>query len=129
MVAVAGFLSSLAYPTYQSSIAKARRADALVATLQVQIAQERFRSASLVYGSLSDIGVAATSPSGHYVLAVASSTATGYSVQASASGAQRADTRCRFMTLSADGANVEYRSGPSDAVDNDALENRKCWNF
>lgn len=126
VVAVAGVLSSVAYPGYLGSIAKARRADALAALMQVQIAQERFRSGNLSYGSLAAIGVASTSPAGLYTLAVDAATASGYAVLATAVGS--VDARCRFLKLTVDGANQTQASGPSEAVDNNAMENRQCWN-
>src|SRR6185369_14332228 len=94
-VSVAGFLSSVAYPTFTSVIHKARRSDALVALMQVQVAQERHRSAHAAYGSLDEIGIAALSPSRHYTLVIGASSDSGYEVEATATGSQSADTSCR----------------------------------
>lgn len=128
-VSVAGFLSSVAYPGFQSVIHKARRCDALVAMMQVQVAQERHRSAHSGYGSLDEIGIGAQSPSHHYTLAISASSESGYEVQATASGSQSADAACRVLKLKVDGANLIQSSGPSASTDNPAEVNRKCWSL
>ncbi len=128
-VTVAGLLSSIAYPAYQGTIAKTRRADALAASMAVQAAQERYRSGSTHYGSLAEIGVAATSPGGYYQLSVVDSGASGYTVLATATGSQAGDSACRYLKVTADGANISYGSGDSAAAVNDAAANRRCWNF
>ena len=43
-VAIAGVLSSVAYPSLEGQVLRARRTDALVALMQAQLAQERFRA-------------------------------------------------------------------------------------
>ena len=125
--ALIGILSSIAVPTYQSTIQKVRRADALVALMDVHLAQSRFRANNAVYGQLNDIGTRNTSPAGHYVLDVASSTPTGFVVVATALGAQRADRGCGVMRLTVDGANVAYASGRDSHAGNDAAVNKRCW--
>ena len=128
-VSVAGFLSSVAYPTFQSVIHKARRSDALVAMMQVQVAQERHRSAHAAYGSLDEIGIAAQSPSRHYTLVVSASSESGYDVEATATGGQSADTNCRVLKLRVDGSNLSQTSGPNASTDNPAEANKKCWSL
>src|SRR5437762_9961775 len=105
-VSVAGFLSSVAYPAFQLVLHKARRADALVAMMQVQVAQERHRASNAGYGSLAEIGAPAQSPSHHYALAIQAPSDTGYEVLATASGTQASDTACHLLKLKVDGANV-----------------------
>jgi len=126
-VAVVGVLSSIAYPSYLSVVHKVRRCDALVAVMQVQMAQERFRSASPRYGSLADIGVADTTPSRHYTLSMVQASPTGYQVLATASGAQVSDEACRYMRLTVDGLHQTLASGPTTELDNPAQVNKKCW--
>ena len=128
-VSIAGFLSSVAYPTFQSVIHKARRSDALVAMMQVQIAQERHRSAHAAYGSLDEIGLAALSPARHYTLVVSASSESGYDIEATATGTQAADTNCRVMRLKVDGGDLSQSSGPNASTDNPAEVNRKCWSL
>jgi type IV pilus assembly protein PilE len=128
-MAVAGVLSSVAYPTYQGVVQKTRRADAQVALLQVQMVQERYRADHEAYGSLADIGAAAVSPAGHYTLTVASNTESGFEVRAAASGAQSADPHCRHMKLVVDGLNTVYASGADTDFANTASVNRQCWSL
>ena len=128
-VSVAGFLSSVAYPAFQSVLHKARRADALVALMQVQVAQERHRASNAGYGSLAEIGAAAQSPSRYYTLAINAASDSGYEVLATASGAQASDTTCHLLKLKVDGANVMQSSSTGAGVDNPSEENRKCWSL
>jgi type IV pilus assembly protein PilE len=126
-VAVTGLLSSIAYPAFTGTIAKARRTDAHVALMQLQLAQERHRSNAPSYGSLEEIRLANVSPSRHYRLSVAAATADRYEARATATGLQSADARCRHLKLIVDGAQVIYASGADATTANDAAANRQCW--
>lgn len=128
-IAVAGVLSSVALPSFEGQMQRARRADALVSMVQVQAAQERFRSNGASYGSLAAIGVAARSAAGHYTLQMASFDADGFAVSVTANGVQARDTACACMTLTSTGANVAYASGPTPALSNPAGANRACWSL
>lgn len=128
-VAVAGILSSVAYPGYQSVVHKTRRSDAQVALLQLQMAQERHRAQHPSYASLAELGGHASSPQRHYALSVASNAPDGYELHASAQGAQVSDTSCRHMRLRVTGQNVAYASGPDTRFANDRAANRQCWGF
>ena len=128
-VALVGVLSSLALPTFEGPLQRARRADVLVSMMQIQAAQERFRGNATSYGSLAEIGIAGTSPGGHYTLRADAASADGYDVDATATGAQARDTACRHMKLSAVGMNLVYASGSDASVANPAAANRKCWNL
>ena len=128
-VAVAGVLSSVALPSFESQLQKSRRSDVLVATMQVQAAQERFRSSATGYGSLAEIGVHAVSAAGHYGLQISAITAQGYDLLATATGAQARDTACRHMKLTSIDMNLAYASGPDATVANPSVANRKCWNL
>src|SRR4029079_7014206 len=98
-IAIAGVLSSVAYPSLEGQVMRARRSDALVALMQAQLAQERFRANNASYGSLADAGVRPTSPAGHYRIAVVSSDAAGFELLASAVARQARDGRCRPLRL------------------------------
>jgi type IV pilus assembly protein PilE len=95
----------------------------------VQWAQERWRSNNAVYGSLTEIGINATSPAGHYALQVNGQSASGYEVLASATGAQARDSNCAFLKLSMQGANTVYASGPDAGTSNATAVNRQCWSL
>ena len=128
-VTIAGFLSSVAYPAYQGTVQKVRRSDALVALMDLQMAQERFRSNNVAYGSLAELRSRATSPAGHYQLDVQTPTDAGFVVLATAAGSQRSDTGCGVLKLTVDGANVSYASGSDGNVGNDSAANKRCWSL
>ena len=126
--AVSGVLATTAYPTYAGVVQKMRRCEALVALLQVQQAEERFRSNASRYATLDELGLAATATGRHYTLTIDTATADGYQATAIATGAQAGDRHCRVMKASVDGAAWTNASGATDAADNDAQANRRCWN-
>ena len=126
-VAIVGVLSSIAYPAFSSTMVSTRRSDALLALMKVQLLQERFRSEHPRYGELSQLGLGSTSPSRHYEIALIERSADSYVVRASAIGSQQQDTRCRHLRLSVDGLNVVYASGATEAADNAAALNNRCW--
>ena len=126
-VGIAAVLSSLAYPSLESHFLRARRTDALVALMQAQLAQERFRASNTAYGNLAQIGVRNVSVSGHYALLVTANGADGYELVASAAGRQRRDTPCQVLRLAVVGASLAYASGTDPAASNPADVNRRCW--
>ena len=128
-VSIAGILSGVALPSFESQLQRVRRTDALLAAMQVQAAQERFRSNANGYGSLAEIGVPATTTARHYTLQITSSSAEGYELLATATGAQARDAACRHMKLTANGLNVSHASGPDATVANATDANHKCWNL
>lgn len=128
-VAVAAVLSSVALPSFEGQLHKGRRADALVSMMQVQAAQERFRSNGMSYGSLDAVGVSARSTAGHYALQVLAFDDDGYEVLAVATGAQARDTRCSHMKLTLVGTQLAYASGSTAAASNPASANRVCWSL
>ena len=87
---ISGVLASVAYPSFSGALQKMRRTEALVAMIQVQQAQERWRSASSRYGTLAEVGVASALPGRNYLLSVAEPAATGYVAIAQATGDQAA---------------------------------------
>jgi len=126
-VAIAGVLSSVAYPSLEGQVMRARRTDALVALLQAQLAQERFRANNASYGSLAEAGVRPTSPAGHYRIAVVASDAAGFELLASAVAGQARDTSCRHLRLALADATLTYASGSDATTANGADANRACW--
>ena len=129
VVSMAGALTGVALPTFESQLQRTRRTDALVSMMQVQAAQERFRSNGARYGSLADIGTPGVSPAGHYNLQALSADEDGYIVLATATGTQARDANCRNLSLQMAGANISYASGPDATVANPDSVNRKCWNL
>ena len=127
VVAVAGVLSGVAYPSFMGQLQKIRRADALVSILQVQAAQERWRANNLAYGTLTEVGVAATSAAGHYTLQITAPSSNGYEIVAVATGSQAHDTACRSLRLRVEGGNLIQTSGIDAATTNAPQQNRQCW--
>ena len=129
VVAIAGVLAAVAYPSFREQIDKSRRADAIEALIEAQMAQERWRANRAAYGSLGEIGVAAITTAGHYTLEVTTAGTSGYELLASARGTQRADAECRHLRLSMVGANFVYASGPDVSTANPQATNRRCWSL
>lgn len=124
---IASIVSMIAIPSFQGHLQRARRADAMVAMMQIQLAQSRWRANSDRYASLSEIGLPSASSAGHYSLRVSSDDPDGYAVTASAIGPQAADAACRVLKLSVLGAELLRSSGTDTAAANDAATNRRCW--
>ncbi len=127
VVGIAGVLSSIAYPSFDAQLLRARRIDALAALMQAQLAQERHRSYHASYGDLAEIGLAAATTAGHYSLRVARNDADGYVVLASANAGQARDTPCRFLSVASNGLGAVLASGPDATTANPAVANRRCW--
>ena len=125
---VSGVLASVAYPSFSGALHKVHRTEALVAVIQLQQAQERWRSGNSQYGSLVEVGVPSVAPGRNYLLSVARQSATGYEVLAVATGTQATDRSCRYLKFAIDAGNAAYSSGDTEAVANNAQANRQCWN-
>lgn len=129
VLGVASVLSSLAWPSFQGSLQKARRAEAMLAMAQLQIAQERWYANRGRYGSLEELRLPARTSAGHYQLAISEADAQGYVAMAMASGTQAGDAACRQLRLTVAGGATAHASGADAGVANDAAANRRCWNF
>ena len=128
-IALLSLLATLALPSLRAQIDKSRRADAIAALFQAQLAQERWRANQPAYGTLADIGMPAQSPAGHYALAVTAASATGYELLASARGVQARDAMCRHLRLAMVGAQLMQSSGPDPSASNPDAVNRRCWSL
>ena len=128
-VAVAGVLSSVAYPSFMDQVQRVRRSDAVVTMMQVQWAQERWRANSTAYGTMAQIGMGTTSTAGHYTLQMSANTESGYEILAMATGPQARDTTCANLKLSMQGANPVFTSGPDASATNPVDTNRRCWSL
>ena len=126
-IGIAAVLSSIAYPSLEGQVIRARRTDALVALLQAQLAQERFRANNASYGGAAEVGVRPTSPGGHYRIDVVANDATGFALLATAVSRQARDTSCRHLRLALVDATLVYASGGDASTANDTAANRVCW--
>ena len=98
VVAVIGILATIAYPSYQDYIRKARRIDAQGVMLDIQLQQEKYRVNHVSYGSLTDLG---SFPSDYYTFAISGNTASAYTITATAKAgtSQASDTDCTPLKL------------------------------
>ena len=123
-VAVVGVLSAVAYPAYQDSIRKGRRADARALLQAAGLAQEKYRLNNATFASATTDLAPPCPTSGncnseqtYYRLATPTGvSATGYTLTANAVAAsQTADTGCTAITYAVSGSTITY--GPSNT----------CW--
>ena len=114
VVAILGILATIAYPSFRDQIRKSRRSDAYSAVSSILLLQEKYRANHATYGTLAQIGAAASSADGHYDLSVSGQTASGYTVQAAAvsggsqAGDQEAGTSCATLTVTVAGSNQTH---------------------
>lgn len=124
-LALLGVLAGLAVPAYQQQQRQARRSDAQAALLQLQVDQNRWRTAQGRFAmSLTELGWPSDrSPQGHYQLVLVDVGAEAFTAEARALGSQAQDSACSPMRLAwRDLATVVYSSGAS--MDSDSA---RCW--
>ena len=137
VIALVAVLLAVAFPSYLGSVRKGRRAEGIAALTTLQQAQERFRGNNTTYGNLNAPADVATLPNAasfassanqRYTLAVSGNSPTGYTLTATAAGAQADDTPCVVMGVRATGGNIRYGSGTGsiDWAPADADVGR-CW--
>ncbi|HEY8218754.1 MAG TPA: type IV pilin protein [Methylobacter sp.] len=106
-VAIVGILTSVAYPSYQDSVSKSRRADAQGVVLGLANAMERrfteTNSYSGAAASSADTGTPAiyTIPAEtatYYTVTISAATASSYTLSAAPTGGQSTD-KCGTLTL------------------------------
>jgi type IV pilus assembly protein PilE len=128
VVAIVGILAMVAYPSYQDSVRKTRRADALTGIIALQLAQEQFRGNCPFYAqnlgavntcgansAASTVNASSNSREGYYRIAVSAGSASGnaYTIIATPQGAQVSDTACSPMTLTVSPANPQGLRSPT----------------
>jgi type IV pilus assembly protein PilE len=127
-LAILGLLTMVAYPSYQDSVRKTRRADAIAGALTIQVAQEKFRAncpfyaqtlgASNICGAtaaLSTVQAPTVSTEGYYNLTIQALSATGnsYIILADPTGLQSDDTTCDPMKLTFNSSNPNGLKEPA----------------
>ncbi len=134
---VVTIILAIAVPSYQNSVRKGRRSDAVNSLASIQQAQERSRSSFSTYCTEIASGPSATacglglgsltSVGGHYALSIEGTpTGTAYVAAAAASGGQAADTGCAAMLVRMDRGTISYGSGAAVASVDWSDPNR-CW--
>ena len=130
VLVIVALLLMVALPSYQDSVRKGRRAEAFTAVSTIQQAQERWRANRTTYTLLlTDLVLPGSTPNGHYSLALSAprtpaTVAIGFTVTATATGGQAADTRCAKMAVELVGGNLSYGSGAATVDWTDA---NRCW--
>ena len=118
-IAIVAILSSLAYPSYQSFITKARRGEASRELQAFAAGMERYyanNDASYNDATPTRITGSSHTEHGYYSLAVTLSNSNqSYTLSATATGAQANDSKCPSFTLTSTG-----KKGPAATVD-------QCW--
>jgi len=134
VVAIIGILAGIAYPAYQDYVTRAKRSDAKVALLSLQLAQEKYRANNVSYTStLTNLDYAAGadgadadavadfwSPDKYYTLTVTGVSSTAYKLIATSEGVQTGDTKCKTLSIDQDG--VKTATDSADAA------STVCWN-
>jgi type IV pilus assembly protein PilE len=107
-VVIVAILASIAIPSYQAQIRKSHRTDARTALLDIAGREERFMSVKSAYSQVpTDVGYSGTTwgtgltvGSGYYTVVVVVGTAPPtYTVTATATGTQQADTACATLSV------------------------------
>jgi type IV pilus assembly protein PilE len=109
-IAIMAIIVILAVGFYTPFLLKSRRADGINAILNLQLAEERYRSTNSQYGTLVQIGGSSSSQLGYYSLSVSNVSATAYTITATGQGKQSGDTEdgaaCSPLTLTVSNGNV-----------------------
>jgi type IV pilus assembly protein PilE len=114
---IVAILATVTVPSFSGLVAKSRRSDAVSALLQLQLAQERWRSEHVSYAAgLTDLGrTSSASPQGYYRLRITQADASGYLIIAQPVGSQQDDTCGNFAI---DSSGPHYAQGFADQL---------CW--
>ena len=116
VVVIIGILASIAYPSYRDFVLRAKRSEGKAALLKVQLAQEKYRANHINYGSLAQLGLSTSSPTGYYSITVGLSlTENAYTASANPNFM---DTNCG--TLSITQIDTKTVTGSSSVIN--------CWN-
>ena len=116
VVVVVAILAAIAFPSYQDSVRKSRRAEAKSALSDLAARQEQFFNDNKTYAdTVAKLGTSGTTPSGYYTLQIAAG-ATGtlvssYTMTATAAGVQTSDTKCATLTYASSGVKASTPAG------------------
>lgn len=124
VIAVIGVLAAIAYPSYQDSLVKTRRASAQACLSELAQFMERFYTTNMRYNQDTG-GTAVALPNlqcradlnDFYTFSLPAIAQTTYTLQATPKGMQANDTLCKNLTLSYTGAKGETGTGST----------QDCW--
>ena len=123
VVAIVGILAAIAFPSYQESVRKSRRAEAKTELINLANLMEKYYTENgntYATATIANVGATATTtPGGYYTLSITANTANSYSLQATpvVGGAQASETKCINYTL--DAAGTKGNTGTGSTTD--------CW--
>jgi len=100
VVAIIGILAAVAYPSYGQYVQQSRRTDGRLALLQEIQTLERCKSTRYSYANCTL--TSAESPESYYAISLVSSAST-FTVTATAQGVQESDEECEVMTINNQG--------------------------
>ena len=131
VMAIVGILASIAYPSYQDHLTRARRSDGQSALLDLANRMEdyysdrnSYQSATVGTGGGHDVLSRSLTPTNGYTLEIIHATEDTYILQATPTGSQgKADTRCQSLTFNYLGTKG-IASGPQGAPTGTA---EQCW--
>jgi type IV pilus assembly protein PilE len=111
VLVIIAVLALIAVALYSTYVRQSRRADGVNTLLAMSLAQERYRTVNINYGTLAQVwNSVTTSPQGFYTLAITDQSATGYTMTATGIGDQAKDiangTSCSPLTLTATNGTV-----------------------
>lgn len=122
-VAIIGILASIALPSFQEYMKKAKRSDAVAAALSLQLAQEKFRGNCALYadtlGGASNncasqtIKHSSLSSDGYYKLTLSGVTGNSFKIIATPQGGQANDSACKPMTITINASNPDGLKAPA----------------
>jgi type IV pilus assembly protein PilE len=123
-VAIAAILASIAYPSFMEAIRKGRRAEAVEWMTRIQQAEEQWRARKSSYTAdlgATGLNVPENTPNGYYKVVVTvpadEKSASEYTITATASGSQAADTKCAKLWMAMSGGYLKY----------DSTNGQACW--
>lgn len=138
VVAIIGILAAIAYPTYQDSVRKSRRADAEAVLLELAQWMERFYSENNRYDQTRAGAAVALpftrspkegGPAGGYYTIAPVTTQNTFTLTATRAGPQVSDTICGDLTLNNTG--VKCALGGTKCTNSAAAADRdvaaRCW--
>ena len=135
VVGIIAILASIAYPSYQDSVVKSRRSDAMGALQGLAQAMERHYTDTGSYEAAAASGNDTGAPAifatrspidgsvAYYNLVITAATGTGYTIQAQPLGSQVGDG---YLQLKSNGERAWARSGGSAFATTDYCWERSC---
>lgn len=106
VVVIVGVLAAIAYPGYRSFVLRSHRTDATTTLLRIAQNLERrytqnnsYAGATLGTAAATDVWGSNRSPDGYYTLSLPTLTADTYTIRATATGTQAADSACATIEL------------------------------